>query len=405
MESEHYPITDTEKKGKVISEIRTVTVEGKLHTAKVVYIDFREGNEGGEEGKHSEVVCHIHGLGNSSREFNRAADKGDFSGVNTLETQAIEEAKEKKGIYFQAQLLELPVVEGTPSFREDARVHLALLEQAGIKVEETNMTINGYSEGAGVAKHLAKLVQEKQGEGDFEDKLRLFSLTGIVPVKDVHKYFSQHVWNQVIMAEAARRVENVVPELGVLANEIQTPKEQMKLIGIILREIAIGNRKEMAMDQLKEAVRGNLQLLADVARRFSYDIWHGPRQMEKFIDSEVLDLDDRWNIEMKLPRKDGVYPLGSWIESNRIPVDEVIDTIDAVAFFNQIIVKKIFPEVRQISVHIFGGSWENSSNYHTGPTDFPKEYYWNEGSTHHVFVRGEGKADMPEDVELALQMA
>ncbi|HEX9007712.1 MAG TPA: hypothetical protein VF837_00425 [Patescibacteria group bacterium] len=404
---EFNPIYEQQEKKKIFegvpceirSEVKKVTIEGIEHRAKVIVVDFRaEKKENG--GVHDRVVVHVHGIGNSSKLFNEAADRGDFSGSeNTLEYQAIKEAKESRGIYIQNQLLELPAVEEVPSFKEDARVHLAFLEQEGIKLIQSDVTINGYSEGAGVAKYLAKLVEEKQtDETEYSDKLRLFSLTGIVPVAEIHKNFSDHVWSQVIMAEAARRINEVFPEWNKLEKQIATSKDQMIAIAEILREITIGERKDQARAQLKEALKGNLDILMDVGRRFAGDLKHGPRHLRKFFDREIVSLDDRWSIDMRLPYKDGVYPLGTWLESMGLTTDRDFDLIDQVSFMKEIIANQVFEKVSQITLEVFGGPWYDSVNYHTGPTDKPELFYRGEGVKRVTYVKG-NREEMPVGVE------
>jgi hypothetical protein len=393
------------EKCNVVSEIRTVEIQGKLHRAKVIIVDFRGNSSEKEFPGNDQLVVHIHGLGNSSQLFNKAADSGDFSTVrNTLEYQAIMEAKTKKGLYFQSQLLEFASVDDTPSFKEDALVHLEFLKQSKVDLEKADVTLNGYSEGAAIAKHLAKLVQDAQGsdEGGFTDKLRLFSLTGVVPVKEILRSFSKTIWNDVIMSEAARRVDSVLPERHALDEKISTYDDQVKMIRLILTEITVGKKRQEALSQLKDAIKGNIDLLMDVGRRFSLDIWNGSRQLSKFLDDEEVGLDSRWTVDLRVPKKDNVYPLSAWLQSLGIEVDDTFDLMDKVAFFRDIVISKLFPKVSSLNVHVFGDAWYRPENSHTGPTDNPRLFYFGEGGASLNYARMIPVKAIPQDVILAL---
>jgi len=372
----------------VISEVRTVMLANKEHRAKIIMVDFRESGRSAEN-RRDNLVVYIHGMGNSSQRFNEAADKADFSGTaNTLEYQAIKEAGKNKGVYFECQLLEFPVVEKSPTFREDAKVNLAFLEQARLYPEKSNVIINGYSEGAGVAKHLARLVESLQtgGPENYDDSLRLFSLTGIVPVEKVQSSFSEHIWNEVIMAEAARRINKVYPDKNILEKEIKTSNDQVKVIRMILEEIAIGGKRPEAITQLKEAFRGNMDILFDVGRRIARDVFNSSRQMEKFKADEAVNLDSRWKVEVRIPYHDNIFPIRAWLDGMGIEVDEDFDLMDKTMILKQIMIGRVFPGISQLTIDIFGGPWYMPENYHTGPTDEPSLFYYGKGSNSVSYV-------------------
>jgi len=372
------------------------TEDGKEHKARVSVVDFRKERA---EGEREEVVIHTHGLGGSSRKFNDAFEAGDFDSVSdTLEYQAIKEAKEKGGVFVQVQFREFPKLKADESFREDAHLVLAFARQEGVDIRTANVTLNGYSEGAGVARQAAQIVQEEQGPNtDFENTLRLFSLTETVPVEGVDKHFSKHIWD-VVVKEAARRVNDVYPDRRVLDKEISTTREQFKLIGMIVFELTMGEEKEKAFEQLKQALNGNIPLLADVLTRMSYDFWNSSRQMKKFAKEEPIDLDERWKIEMRLPVADDVYPLRHWLSSMKVEASDEVDAWDKI--LSTKLFTRRFGHPRQMDIRVFGSNrWFDPERTHVGPTTNASEYYSGGGADSIEALFGRKLEVMPVDVE------
>ncbi len=205
-------------KGRITSEKMTVEVEGVRAVVRVMVADFRKPEIDGQK-----VVINCAGFQGLNEGVRGEYLRGEFTkpaSQASLEIDGFERAAREGGLLFIPELQTLPVDrrKKKQTFLADAAILLEAIEDTMKKrspdrpmkpmSQSDEVTLTGFSNGAGEAGASAAKLSEAMAEGSGKIKLRLYSLIGLVPVPDMVRSFGQEVW-AIAMLEVATRLEAV----------------------------------------------------------------------------------------------------------------------------------------------------------------------------------------------------
>jgi len=380
--------------GKVRSDFVEVEVDGVRSKIRILIADFRD-----EYSDEQNVVINFTGFpglneGVRKKMLNGLYDESDV--LASLDRDGLSRAASGKGLLIIPELQTLPVNrrEKKQTFLLDAK----MIEVGIDKVtemsfddrrkpkpisESTNVTLLGYSNGAGEAGAMAALLSGK-GNVEGKIKLRLYSLIGVVPVPDMIPAFGREVWS-IAMLEVATRYNRV------FGTNFNGETDRKEILTELAKKLTTSEGRQLFLREVLSSLKGgeeggNLQIGVDLMRRISKDVVGVLPHLRKYDNTEYLNsLGGNVNVELVVPRYDKIFwnklmetMYQAAILDNK--TDEIVDVLSTM-YENGIpeVIegawwKALFPRAESVALEIMGEKRTDPESTHTGVVISAKKF-------------------------------